>query len=89
MCDHFEAHAPCRCTCGVLPQNIYIQTQKRTISEGETLIFNENADGNAYAGGGFVFSINDGEIYDIFGRIVKNTQKNTLYIKNSAKFMIF
>ena len=34
-------------------------------------------------------NINDNEIYDIFGRIINNTQKNTLYIKNGAKFIIF
>ncbi|GEC78424.1 hypothetical protein [Flavobacterium aquatile] len=43
----------------ILPQNIYIQTQKRTISEGETLIFNEIADGNANAGAGFTLSITE------------------------------
>ena len=45
----------------ILPQNIYIQTQKKSISEGEILVFNEISDGNAYAGGGFVFSINNGD----------------------------
>ncbi|WGH75364.1 DUF6252 family protein [Tenacibaculum tangerinum] len=38
------------------PQNIYILTQKREISQNETLSFSEILDGNAYAGCGFSFS---------------------------------
>ena len=32
---------------------------------------------------------NDGIIYDIFGRTVKQTKKNTIYIKNNKKFIKF
>ena len=38
------------------PQNIYIQTQKKEIIQGQTYTFSIVEDGNAYAGCGFSFS---------------------------------
>ncbi len=38
------------------PQNIYIQTQKIQITQGDTYAFSVIQDGNAYAGCGFSFS---------------------------------
>ena len=40
----------------LIPQNIYIQTQKKSISESETLLLFAIADGNAYGGCGFSYS---------------------------------
>ncbi|WP_418651151.1 DUF6252 family protein [Tenacibaculum aestuariivivum] len=39
---------------------MYILTEEKSISENETLVFDEIADGNAYAGCGFVFSTTNG-----------------------------
>ena len=38
------------------PQNVYIQTQKKQIVQGQTYTFSVIQDGNAYAGCGFSFS---------------------------------
>ena len=42
-----------------LPQNIYIQTDKKRIFEGETYQLLELSDGNTYAGCGFSYSITE------------------------------
>ena len=34
-------------------------------------------------------AINDGVVYDIYGRVVKELKKNTIYIKNNKKFIKF
>jgi hypothetical protein len=44
---------------GSMPQNIYLQTDKKQIFQGQTYPLISLQDGNAYAGGGFSFSPTD------------------------------